>query len=257
MWTAARAAYVQTGGSQQSGDLTADGAGADDEDPRAGHAAGLAVPPLMAALEVVALVEELGVSEHRRQHELRDGPVEGAARIGDHDVGRDQPREQQRVDARGSHVDPLQVGATVPHLLHRRGEEIPEEQHLRAHDGVGQTPGVGETEFELAAQRVEMTRALVEILTKHNDNRRLGRSNADHPVNLGSSCLIVNNPWGIMEPWKPAVRPRPPLIRWGLAWSFPMTSHLTGKCGGGYQRRCRCTLPELPIKTSRGAWRRP
>jgi hypothetical protein len=40
-----------------------------------------------------------------------------------------------------------------------------------------------------------MTRALLEVLTKHDDDRRLGRSKADHPVNLGSSCLIVNNPW--------------------------------------------------------------
>lgn len=200
------------------GDLTADRAGADDEDTRTGHAARLAVSPLMAALEVVALVDEFGVSEHRRQHELRDWPIERAAGIGDHDVGGDQPREQQRVDARGSDVDPLQVGAAFPHLLDRRGEEVPEEQHLRARDGVGQPGYVGETEFQPAAQRVEMTRALLEMLTKHDDNRRRVRSKADHPVNLGSSCLIVNNPWrASLEPWTTPVRPRPPPIRWGLA----------------------------------------
>ena len=90
-------------------------------------------------------------------------------------------------------MDPLQVGAAVPHLLHGRGEEVPEEQHPRAGDGVGQPRGVGETEFEPGAQRVEMTRALPE-LTEHDDDRRLVRWRADHPVNLESSCLIVNNP---------------------------------------------------------------
>ena len=78
---ASRPAYVQTGGSQQSGDLTADGAGADDEqDLPAGHAAGLAVLPLVAPLQVVAFMEQFHVSEYRRQHELRDWSVKGAAR---------------------------------------------------------------------------------------------------------------------------------------------------------------------------------
>ena len=103
-------------------------------------------------------------------------------------------------------MDPLQVGAAVPHLLHRRGEEVPEEQHLRARDGVGQPRGVGETEFEPAAQRVEMIGALLEVLTEHDDDRRLVGWRADHPVNLGSSCRLSAIVAGIMEPWSPSAR---------------------------------------------------
>jgi hypothetical protein len=31
------------------------------------------------------------------------------------------------------------------------------------------------------------------VFTEHDDDRRLVRWRPDHPVNLGSSCLIVNN----------------------------------------------------------------
>jgi hypothetical protein len=111
------------------------------------------------------------VGEHRGQHELGDGPVKDAARIRHDDVGLAQPVEDERVDAGRGYVDPLQAVAPVPHLLERRGEEVPEEEHLRPRQGIPEPGFVREAELQAALERLEVRRSVVGTLAEHGHDR--------------------------------------------------------------------------------------
>ena len=206
-----------------SRDLPADGAGADDQGARAGDAAGLAVPPLrVGAGGRGSRGSSLAWASTGAEHELRDRPVEDPARIGDHDVGGAQPVEEQRVDAGGSDVDPLQtvaVSARRPPPPSRRSPRGTTPARPRR-----RRPGPRRRRTATRVrpcQGLEVRRPLIRPLAEHDDDRR-GRGRGTQSSARNTDCLIVNNlvamaRWTSADVLGPCPRPR--RLR-GQAWDW-------------------------------------
>ncbi|SII85560.1 Uncharacterised protein [Mycobacteroides abscessus subsp. abscessus] len=83
------------------------------------------------------------MEEQEAEDELGDRPVEDAAGVRDDDVGVDQVVEEQRVNSGGGHVDPSEVVGTVELSGQRRGEVVPEQEHIGARQSVAELIGTG------------------------------------------------------------------------------------------------------------------
>ena len=70
-----------------------------------------------------------------------------------HHVGVPQPVEEQRVDACGGDVDPLQAVGSRPRRPHGGREEVPQQQRPRAHDGRREAVGARSSGTRLQRHR--------------------------------------------------------------------------------------------------------
>ena len=172
---ASGACYLHANRFQQPADFMADAAGAEHDCAAALQLVRQPEVPRAGRLHLEGCAKPLHLTQHVAKHVLGHGPVEDAARIGQHGVTFGKRGKQDGVDARAAPVDPLEPAGMLPLAFKVAAAEVPAQQDVAV--------------FQMLCQLVRVRRKR----DFSNLQRRIQSRHVFHPAGAAHNDLHVHS----------------------------------------------------------------